>query len=192
MANTTNKNSYYKQLKNGKLKFFTALYLQYRGKKDAKLHIVRTNEKKQYISPFITQEIHLYTVAVKLEQERFINTLIQAQVQIESAQLQVVTKETKKQEYQNSNSTFSDNEKFHDLEQAITAINSQEQEMSLLKRREKEILKLRCDQLYNILLAKISVYWSGVLKANSKEQIIPPIFSIDDYLPNIKMPFDDL
>lgn len=191
MANN-NKNSYYRQLKNGKLKFFTVLYLRYRGKKDAKLHIIRANEKGQYISPFITQEIHLYSAAVKLEQEIFINTLIQDQIQIELAHLQATAKETQKQQFQNSDNTLSDNERFHDLERSITAINSQEQEMSLLKKREKEILQLRCDQLYNILLAKLSVYWSGVLKANSKEQIIPPIFAIDDYLPNIKMPCDDL
>lgn len=188
----TNKNSYHRQLKNGKLKFFTVLYLRYRGKKDAKLHIIRTNEKGQYFSPFIAQEIHLYTAAVKLEQEVFINTLIQAQIQIKLAQLQSTAKETQKQHYQNSDNELSGNERLHDLEQSITAINSQEQEMSLLKKREKEILQLRCDQLYNILLAKLSVYWSGVLKANSKEQVIPPIFVIDDYLPDIKTPCDDL
>lgn len=192
MANTNNKNSYYRQLKNGKLKFFTVLYLRYRGKKDAELHIIRANEKGQYISPFIAQEIHLYEAAVKLEQEVFINTLIQDQIQIKLAHLQATAKETQKQQYQNTDNTLSDNERFHDLERSITAINSQEQEMSLLKRREKEILQLRCDQLYSILLAKLSVYWSGVLKANSEEQTIPPVFVIDDYLPNIKMPCDDL
>lgn len=183
MANTNNKNSYYRQLKNGKLKFFTVLYLRYRGKKDAELHIIRANEKGQYISPFIAQEIHLYEAAVKLEQEVFINTLIQDQIQIKLAHLQATAKETQKQQYQNTDNTLSDNERFHDLERSITAINSQEQEMSLLKRREKEILQLRCDQLYSILLAKLSVYWSGVLKANSEEQTIPPVFVIDDYLP---------
>lgn len=192
MANTNNKNSYYRQLKNGKLKFFTVLYLRFRGKKDAELHIIRANEKGQYISPFIAQEIHLYEAAVKLEQEVFINTLIQDQIQIKLAHLQATAKETQKQQYQNTDNTLSDNERFHDLERSITAINSQEQEMSLLKRREKEILQLRCDQLYSILLAKLSVYWSGVLKANSEEQTIPPVFVIDDYLPNIKMPCDDL
>lgn len=192
MANTTNKNSYYRQLKNGKLRFFTVLYLRYRGKKDAKLHIIRTNEKEQYISPFIVQEIYLYMAAVKLEQEIFLNTLIQAQIQIELAQLQATAKEAQKQQYQSNDITLSDNERFHDLERSITAINFQEQEMSLLKKREKEILQLRCDQLYNILLAKLSVYWSGVLKANNEEQTIPPIFTIDDYLPNIKIPCDDL
>lgn len=192
MANTTNKNFYYRQLKNGKLRFFTVLYLRYRGKKDAESHIIRTNEKGQYISPFIAQEIYLYTAAVKLEQEIFINTLIQSQIQIELAHLQATAKETQKQQYQNPDNTLSDNEKFHELERSITAINSQEQEVSLLKKREKEILQLRCDQLYNILLAKLSVYWSGVLKANSEEQIIPPIFAIDEYLPNIEMPCDDL
>lgn len=192
MANTKNRNSYYRQLKNGKLKFFTVLYLRYRGKKDAKLHIIRTNEKKQYVSPFIVQEIYLYTAAVKLEQEIFLNTLIQSQIQIELAQLQATAKEIQKQQYQNRDSTLSDNEGLHDLDRSITAINSREQEMSLLKKREKEILQLRCDQLYNILLAKLSVYWSGVLKANNEEQTIPPVFAIDDYLPNIKIPCDDL
>ena len=168
------------------------LYLRYRGKKDAKLHIIRTNEKKQYVSPFIVQEIYLYTAAVKLEQEIFLNTLIQSQIQIELAQLQATAKEIQKQQYQNRDSTLSDNEGLHDLDRSITAINSREQEMSLLKKREKEILQLRCDQLYNILLAKLSVYWSGVLKANNEEQTIPPVFAIDDYLPNIKIPCDDL
>ena len=130
--------------------------------------------------------------AVKLEQEIFLNTLIQAQIQIELAQLQATAKEAQKQQYQSNDITLSDNERFHDLERSITAINFQEQEMSLLKKREKEILQLRCDQLYNILLAKLSVYWSGVLKANNEEQTIPPIFTIDDYLPNIKIPCDDL
>lgn len=192
MVNRTSKNSYYKQIRNGKLRLFTVLYLRHRGKKDAKLHIVRTNEKGQYISPFIVQEIHLYTAAVKLEQEIFINTLIQDQIQIELAQLQATAKEAQKQQYQNPDNTLSDKEMFHDLECSITAINSQEREMLLLKKREKEILQLRCDQLYNILLAKLSVYWSGVLKITGEGQTVPPIFTIDDYLPDIKMPCDDL
>ncbi len=192
MADKTKRNSYYRQLKNGKLKFFTELYLRYRGKMDARLHIIRQNEQGQYISPFIEQEIHLYVAAVKLEQETFIDTLIQAQIHIELAQLQVATKEIQKQLYHNPNNTFSDNGKFHDLDRSITAINSQEQEISLLKKRAQEILQLRCDQLYNILLAKVSVYWSGALKGDSEEQVIPPNFTVDDYLPNIKMPCDNL
>lgn len=188
MADTINKNPYFRQLRNGKLKFFTVLYLRYRGKKDAKSHIIRKNEIDQYISPFITQEIQLYTIAVKFEQEAFINTLIQTQTQINLAQLQASAKEAQKEQYYDPDNLLSDIEKPYDLEQSLTAIKAQGQTMLLLKEKEQAVLQLRCDQLYNILLAKISVYWSGVLKAAMEEEAFPPVLSIDNYLPDIQMP----
>ena len=197
MKNVTNRNAYYKQLKNGKLRFITNLYLRHCGKKDVKLHIIRKNEKEHYISPFIMREIHLYTVAIKMEQEAFINTLIQDQIQIKLVQLKAAEKEIQKQQYNNTG-IFSlgnrdlENKEFHDLASSITAINSQKEEMLLLKRREQEILRLRCDQLYNILFAKISAYWSGVLRANKDEPTIPPVFTIDTYIPDLEIPCDDL
>ena len=73
------------------------------------------------------------------------------------------------------------------IEQSIAIIKARNLELSILAQKEHEIMQIRCEQIYNILLARIAVYWSGVLKANKDVKNIPPVFIIDDYLSDWKI-----
>lgn len=171
MKRKIGRNQYLRQLRNGKLKLSERICLYYCGKRDGKLQIIK--EEDEYTSPFISQETHLFLAAIKSEQEVFAKKILYAQEQIELAKIQEHNKESQKKNYQDCRSVSLDDNFNVNFERAIATIRSQEQKMLLIKEREKKVLKLRCDQLYNVFLAKLSVYWSGVLK-KSKEQIPLP------------------
>lgn len=171
MMRMTGENPYLRQLRNGKLKLSERIYLYYCGKRDGKFQILKKED--EYTSPFIARETYLFLAAVKSEQEIFTKKILHIQAQIELAKIQECNKETQKKNYQNCKDASLIDNKNVNFERAIAAIRSQEGKMLLTIEKEKKVLKLRCDQLYNILLARLSVYWSGVLK-KSEEQIALP------------------
>lgn len=173
----TSKNAYFKQLKNGRLKFLTKLYLHHCGKRDARKKAVREDENGFYVSPFIYQEIHLYNLAHQLEEERLTSSIMPTQAKIDVFQLQIERKE------QSPSGTLNNPESSGQSnlgsEQAIGILKAKRQELLLLKNKEMEIGQLRSNQLYSMLQAKIAAYWDGVLQAYGDDPKIPPIVTID-------------
>lgn len=176
MMKISSKNAYFKQLKNGRLKFITRLYLHHCGRRDARKKTVREDENGFYISPFICQEIHLYNFALQIEKERLASIIMPTQAKIDVFNLQI-TQKTKLVD----NAPDAPKSITHynlDSEQAIAILKAKQTELSLLKDTEMEIGELRNDQLYSILQAKISAYWEGVLQVCGDDPKIPPIAAI--------------
>lgn len=171
------KNAYFKQLKNGRLKFPLKLYLRYCGRRDARKKVIREDVSGVYFSPFICHEIYLYNVAFQIEEEYFINSTFSVESDSDVFQLQIGQREQMIGKTENDRTSI-DNEKF-DFEKAITILKSKKIELSHYKDKEEKIKELRCCQLYNILQAKISAYWDGVLQVCGEDLKLSPIVIID-------------
>ena len=173
----TSKNAYFKQLKNGRLKFLTKLYLHHCGKRDARKKAVREDENGFYVSPFIYQEIHLYNLALQFEEERLTCSVMPTQAKIDVFQLQI----ERKQQLPDRTLNIPEPLGYNHLgsEQAVGILKAKSQELLLLKNKDMEIWQLRNNQLYSMLHAKIAVYWGGVLQAYGDDPKIPPIVAID-------------
>lgn len=170
-------NTYLKQLKNGHLKLLLKLYLQYRGKHDARKQIIHVNENGIYVSPFIYHEIYLFNLAVHAEEERLIRSTMSLQAEMDIFQLQIEQKEQLMNSLDSTTKFYSD--KSSDLRQIITTLRTKKQELSSLKNLEAEISQSRGEQMYNVLQAKISAYWNGMLLAGKTDFKVPPIIIID-------------
>lgn len=180
MINSTSKNVYDKSIRRGKLGFLVELYLRNHGKNDAKQNIVREDVNGCYISPFIKQEISFFEVSVQKEKEKYEKSIMKIQAEIEMTQAKIDEKKIWVNDV-----LYANEEK--NIEQSIAIIKARNLELSILAQKEHEIMQIRCEQIYNILLARIAVYWSGVLKANKDIKNIPPVFIIDDYLSDWKI-----
>lgn len=174
------KNAYFKQLKNGRLKFLLRLYLRYCGRRDARKKIIREDVSGVYLSPFICHEIYLYNVAFQIEEEYFINSTLYVESDSEVFQLQIGQREQMIGKIENDMTSF-DNETL-DFEKSITILKAKKLELSHYRDKEEKIKELRCCQLYNILQAKISAYWDGVLQVCGEDLKISPIVIIDQLI----------
>lgn len=170
-------NVYYKQLKNGRLKLLIKLYLRYCGKRDARKKVIRKNADGEYLSPFICREIHLYNLAFRVEEERFIRAISLTEADSQVFQLQIDRKEELIGKIQNDTGLSFDERV--GLEQPITILEAKRLELSFFKEKEEKIKQLRCEQLYCILQARILSYWEGVLQVYGEDVKIPPIASIE-------------
>lgn len=75
----------------------------------------------------------------------------------------------------------------------IKLLEISQNEYEFAMHKEMEITKYRCLQHYNLLLARLSAYWNGVLKAKTGEaNDIPPMFFIKDLLRDIQSEIDQL
>ena len=173
-------NTYLKQLKNGHLKLLLKLYLQYRGWKDARKQIIHVNEDGIYVSPLIYHEIYLFNLAVHAEEERLIRSTMSLQAEMDIFQLQIEQKELLMNSPDPTAKLYSD--KGSDLKQIITTLKTKKQELQSLKNLESEISQTRSKQMYNVLQAKISAYWNGILLAGKKDFKIPPLIIIDQLI----------
>lgn len=171
------RNAYFKQLKNGRLKFPIKLYLHYCGRRDARKKIIREDASGDYLSPFICREIHLYNLAYQIEKENLISSIMPTEAESEVFQLQIDRREemVEKKEH-----TVESTEKVNlDFEQPIAILKAKKLELSFLKNREEEITQLRCNQLYNILQARILTYWEGALQVSDDNLKTSPVVTID-------------
>lgn len=116
------RNPYLKQIKNGRLKFPIRLYLYHCGRRDARKKIVRKDDNGYYFSPFICQQIYLYNLALQIEEESFINSVLPIEAEREIFQLQIDQKE-QMEEGINQDMKLSVNEKLN-FEQAITILKT--------------------------------------------------------------------
>ena len=69
-----------------------------------------------------------------------------------------------------------------DLNKSIINNKIRKEQKQHYAENEVEIMKIRCLQLYELLKARLSAYWSGVLKADASTGGIPmpPILDVDD------------
>ncbi len=56
----------------------------------------------------------------------------------------------------------------------------------LCAEKEVEITKLRCSQLHDFLLARLSAYWVGVLISKPNNPDFPPTFAVESLLTDVK------
>lgn len=177
MKKKFSKNAYFNQLKNGRLKLSIRLSLRLRGMHDAKKAILREDENGHFISPFIYQEIHLYNIAFHIEQEQLIQSLLSIQSEMDILQSKIDQKELLMDLSSTPPNISSD---YSELKQASTILKTKKQELLSFKNMESDIAQLHGKQLYNILQAKISAYWNGVLHANNGDPKLPPIIFINE------------
>ena len=80
----------------------------------------------------------------------------------------------------------------NDLKCSIANNKARKEQKLKCKENEIEITKVRCYQLYELLKARLSVYWTGVLKADSSNSItsMPAILKVDDLMQEINKEFD--
>lgn len=171
------KNAYLKQLKNGRIRFPLKLYLRYCGRRDARKKVIRKDERGIYLSPFICHEIYLYNVAIQIEEEYFIDSILSVESESEVFQIQIGHIEQMIGKTENEMRLL-DND-ILDFEKSITILKAKKLELLHYKNKEEKIKETRCCQLYNILQAKISAYWDGVLQVLDEDYNISPIVIIE-------------
>lgn len=62
----------------------------------------------------------------------------------------------------------------------------------IISKKEHDITYIRCSQLYELLLARLSAYWTGVLRYDSTEMAIPPYFPYENLLSELSNQLDEL
>jgi len=73
------------------------------------------------------------------------------------------------------------------LSSFVESVAADKQRNMLSIDKEFEIAKLRCKQHFEILNARLSAYWTGVLAGDARTQSVSPIFNIDNMLDDIKL-----
>lgn len=211
-----------KSIKNKNLGFLIEWSLKSRGKKDFKNQVVRKNINDQFTSPYIKKEISLCLVDVYKEKETLTKIIANYKAEIEEVQMQIErknnqvnrinlnTKTPEPSNYVKIQSALNDdviksyrinehnakestkNIQIENLNNFIETLLSKKQRYDLLIDKEIEITKLRCRQLYDILIAKLSTYWTGVLIAENNSNEIPPLFNDSGLLNEINSHLDKL
>lgn len=62
----------------------------------------------------------------------------------------------------------------------------------IISKKEYDLTYIRCSQLYELLLARLSAYWTGVLRYDSKKMIMPPHFPYKNLLAELSNQLDEL
>lgn len=62
----------------------------------------------------------------------------------------------------------------------------------IISKKEYDITYIRCTQLYELLLARLSAYWTGVLRYDSEKMVIPPCFPYENLLSELSIQLDEL
>lgn len=176
MKKKFSRNAYFNQLKNGRLKLSIRLSLRLRGMWDAKKSIIREDENGIFVSPFIYQEIHLYNLAFRIEEEQLIQSLSSIQTEVDILQSQIDQKEVL-MDLTNVKTNTSPTDS--NLNQVSTILKTKKQELLSFQKMESDIAQLHGKQLYSILQAKISTYWNGVLQVSDGDVKLPPIIIVN-------------
>ena len=165
------RNPYFKQLKRGKLGMFEEIYLRYCGKRDYKRGVVRKDENNQYMSPFIEQEKNILGVAIRKEEEILKRTIVASQIGISIVESQKEGMIKKGKILEDNPDIYPDTslgEKKLRIVKADLPLEIREKELKVHKNLENVIMRIRCQETTHIVLARIAVYWSGVLYSASK------------------------
>lgn len=211
-----------KPIKKKKLGLFSEWHLHRKGKKDCKNHVFKMDSSGNFASPFLKQEISLCSVAVQHEKELLAEIIMDVQSEIEALQLHINSRQRlingidQTQNAPTDLLRLSGEEALTDdvlreyhtnefkarmvarekqigaLNQSIETISADTQKYSLLVDKEVEVTQIRCNQLRDILIAKLSAYWTGTLRCGDDSREIPPIFAIDDLLAEIKSEIDSI
>lgn len=168
MSENKLKSPYFKQLKRGKLGLFEEIYLRYCGRRDYKKGIVCKNKENRYISPFIEQEKNILGIAIRKEEEVFKRAIIKSQVGIKIVGVRKEGMQNKEKILEANPTVFLAKEKLQ-IEKSELPLKIREKELIVYKNLENEIMRIRCQEISHIVVARVSAYWSGVLHAASKE-----------------------
>lgn len=75
------------------------------------------------------------------------------------------------------------------LDMSMNVSLKQKQQYKLIIEKECAVTSLRCNQLYEILCMRLSAYWAGALKDTKYSQEIPPVYTIDNFVEEMKLQF---
>ncbi|MBO5944632.1 MAG: hypothetical protein J6Q50_04995 [Clostridia bacterium] len=196
--------------KKNKIGFFTELYLSYRGKKDARTKSVRTGKDGSLESPFIRKEISLCSAAIeeqkialieRLLEEHIKNEAFKASVNKHYVALRMIREngldfeyDISAQQTNNSNDTvdkllkhhemmsnkFAQNIRTHLIEIEGCNVESDIAKNDLNINKEYETTYVKCLKYVDILFARLSAYWSGVLKCDYDGAKFPTYFAYEE------------
>ncbi len=180
-----------KQKKRHRLNWFIEFRLRKRGRKDWTKKNVEQDKDGNYTSPFINQEIHLFLADVQAELEEL--NYIQKNLQKEILNNYSVVKKVG-QKLQD----LSDKDEYWVIPQVehlrnfnISSHVIQENSRMQIN-GEVEAVKLRCRKLYEMLIARLSAYWAGVLQESGGAVEIIPEFQTDYLLDEVEVWVDAL
>lgn len=190
-----------KPIKGKKIGCIMSIYLQYCGKRDYKKGVIRKNSE-QYTSPFIQKETSLCLVDIQNEIKMLNEVIINILIDIRNSQLKIHNKnkyiKNLSEQCSDEKSDIIDNDRVTEdkiletLNISIDIIESFEQSNILFYKKELNITRIRCIQLYDILVAKLSVYWTGVLKKDKKSLDISPLLNVQDLLSDIRHQIEEI
>ena len=169
-----------KSMKRQSLGFLAEWRLRHRGKKDARRKIVRVDTGMQCISPFLNQELRLCKAEMKEEKEVLAQIVLRECTAMKTAQLEIQRQSSLRDE----NDDPRGSKRAEGLRRSINAAMVTEERCQLAIEKETEITKLRCQQRYELLQARLSAYWSGVLGAPQTQEF-PPLYAIEGLFDNI-------
>lgn len=72
------------------------------------------------------------------------------------------------------------------LDMSMNKFSNNKQQYERMIEKESAVTSLRCKQLYEMLLMRLSAYWAGALKDINHSQDMPPIFTIDNMVKDMK------
>lgn len=197
------------------LSLFRVWCLRHRGKRDCKKNIIRKYKTGEYFSPYFNQEIQLCLAQIHNELE--ILSKIELRINSRAERIEymcsVKKNQTKKvQEYFDNNEKdgmlqfdkednsyslsekaatyMAKNKQIDSLMCTIELLNSQKRECIFIIQKETNITYLRCKYFYDVLISRLSAYWSGALSVDKKSEDFPPLFDINKVVLNIERKID--
>ena len=197
----------------------TEWHLQRRGEMDCKQQILRKGEDGIFMSPFMKQEIGLYSMNIQSELELHERILSRLKIEIEKEQLMLEQKayiiigidldqdslesvtpirlrgeETLTEDVLKFNRTseaearlLAKKRQIETLDMYMNMNSKKKQQFEYMVKKECAITSLRCKKLHDILCMRLSAYWSGALKDINHSKEIPPVYTIDHLIKEIKL-----
>lgn len=200
-----------------RLSFFRAWCLRRRGKRDCKNNIIRKCNTGEYFSPYIKQETQLCLSEIQNELEFLSEIEIRINSRAERVKYMCNVRENRvkkiKEYFDNAEkegiSRFIEENNYDSLSEKVAAntaknkqldslmymiesLNSQKRECDFIIKKETSITYFRCRYLYDVLISRLSAYWSGALSVDKKSEGFPPIFDISKAVLDIKMRIDKI
>lgn len=75
------------------------------------------------------------------------------------------------------------------LDMSMNMSSKKKQQFEYMVEKERAVTSLRCKQLYEILCMRLSAYWSGALKDINHSQEIPPVYTINHLVKEMKLQY---
>ncbi len=207
---------------NNRISFWTKIRLKLNGKLDGKKGCIKYIEKNYYTSPYIQKEINLFLMNVEKEKLKLNNEItkklyLKSDWDTKRKKAELMRKSSRNGINDNSNyydaiNSIVQNE--HNFQFLKTREMYSKQFSDLLRSEniEKYIIEskgelikitisetelfisafMKCNMLYDLLLAKLSIYWGAVVKYDQNIQNAHPLFIQESVLDKIYNEIKDL